>query len=285
MNRSVIAAFLMACASLAARGQTPVEREQGFERLIPGPGFPALDWVCWGWNPEGHLPPGCGKEPGWEMFPEDGSFGKAVSAPNIHTTRAWKDFDARWEFRSGASSSFHYRIQPDSYGPPMWVMGYAMAINELYDGPSGTDWDLYRSKPDTLRYRSVDGWHAARVVANGDSIEHWLNGEKVVAYRIGSPDFRFHLSRSSRFTHPHFNNTLPVDSAHPLMRAGPIGWAGMWSGSLRVRNFRIAELPLRPVSLARPSAPAARGATRVDAFILTWPGYRGYPRDLRGRRD
>lgn len=273
--------FLAAIACASVLAQTPVEREQGFEALIPGPGFPALDWVCWGEYGD-HRTPDCGEEPGWVMFPEDGAFGHLASVPYIHTVRAWKDFDARWEFRSGGFGSFHYRIQPDE-GPPMWVMGYAMGIDELRDGPPGTDWDLYRSKPDTLRHRPVDGWHAARVVVDGDSIEHWLNGEKVVGYRIGSADYRAHLKMSSRFRHPHFNNTLPVDSVHPLMRAGPIGWAGMGGGSLRIRNFRIADLPLRPASRVRSPAPKAKPSKRLTAPGRDWADSEGSHRDTRGR--
>jgi hypothetical protein len=36
----------------------------------------------------------------------------------------------------------------------------------------------------------VGEWNASRIVANGNQIEHWLNGDKVVSYEMNSPEWK-----------------------------------------------------------------------------------------------
>jgi hypothetical protein len=37
--------------------------------------------------------------------------------------------------------------------------------------------------------RPVGYWNRGRIVARGNAIEHWLNGEKVVSYQLHSDDW------------------------------------------------------------------------------------------------
>lgn len=47
--------------------------------------------------------------------------------------------------------------------------------------------------------RPVGDWNAARIVARGDTVEHWLNGTKVVEYVAGSPEWT-RLVAASKFS-------------------------------------------------------------------------------------
>jgi len=44
----------------------------------------------------------------------------------------------------------------------------------------------------------------------GNHVEHWLNGVKVVEYEFGSPDWNAKLKASKFAGHPHFGATPPL---------------------------------------------------------------------------
>jgi hypothetical protein len=44
--------------------------------------------------------------------------------------------------------------------------------------------------PENKTLKPAGQWNAARIVANGKNVEHWLNGLKLLSYERGSVDFR-----------------------------------------------------------------------------------------------
>jgi hypothetical protein len=53
---------------------------------------------------------------------------------------------------------------------------------------AGACYDLYApSKP---MVKPAGEWNQARLNVDGNKVEHWLNGEKIVAYEIGSEDWK-----------------------------------------------------------------------------------------------
>ena len=75
-------------------------------------------------------------------------------------------------------------------------------------------------------------WNAARIVVSGDRVEHWLNGTKVVEYRLGSPDWEEKV-RGSKFAEW---------AGFGRARRGHIALQdhGDW---VAYRNIKIRELP------------------------------------------
>lgn len=80
--------------------------------------------------------------------------------------------------------------------------------------------------------RPVGEWNAARVVARGDTVEHWLNGVKVVEYVAGSPEWT-QLVAASKF------NAWPQ---YGKSRRGHIGLQDH-GDVVSFRNLRVRELP------------------------------------------
>jgi hypothetical protein len=39
-------------------------------------------------------------------------------------------------------------------------------------------------------------WNQARLLVRGDQVEHWLNGQKVVSYELGSADWKAKVAAS-----------------------------------------------------------------------------------------
>lgn len=80
--------------------------------------------------------------------------------------------------------------------------------------------------------RPVGDWNAARVVARGDTVEHWLNGVKLLEYVAGSAEWQ-RLVTASKF------NDWPT---YGKARRGHIGLQDH-GDVVSFRRMRIRELP------------------------------------------
>jgi hypothetical protein len=59
---------------------------------------------------------------------------------------------------------------------------------------AGSCFALYPVAKDVTR--PVGEWNQARLVVDGNKVEHWLNGEKLLAYELGSADFHAKVAAS-----------------------------------------------------------------------------------------
>lgn len=76
-------------------------------------------------------------------------------------------------------------------------------------------------------------WNSTRIVVDGSHVEHWLNGQKVVDYTLGGPDWTAKVAASKFRAWPMYGK-LP---------AGYIAIQGDHDGTLALRNIRIRVLP------------------------------------------
>ena len=74
-------------------------------------------------------------------------------------------------------------------------------------------------------------WNTSRVVAKGRHVEHWLNGQKVVEYELGSPDWNRRVAASKFAPLPSYGKALK----------GHIGLQEH-GGRAEFRNIKIREL-------------------------------------------
>ena len=74
-------------------------------------------------------------------------------------------------------------------------------------------------------------WNTTRVVAKGTHIEHWLNGQKVVEYEQGSPDWAAHVAAGKFGRQPQYGKAMK-------------GYIGLQEhgGRAEFRNIKIREL-------------------------------------------
>jgi len=68
---------------------------------------------------------------------------------------------------------------------------------------------------------------------NGNTVQHWLNGQKLLEYELGSPDWQAKIKASKFVAYPKYG-TAPK---------GYIGIQGDHDGTLSLRNVRIRVLP------------------------------------------
>jgi len=120
---------------------------------------------------------------------------------NIVSVDQYSSFELSLEFRLtvGANSGLKYFVQPaTSLG-----LEYQLLDDEKHpDAQNGvrgnrTLASLYDLIPAENKAIHPPGqWNHARIMVNGNHLEHWLNGKKVVEYERGTQIFRALLAKS-----------------------------------------------------------------------------------------
>lgn len=214
----LVLAFAAGCAasgSTAGSSTTPNtlsadEQDEGWELLFDGSSFD--NWRGLGREgiPEGH----------WII--EDGAIRKVASGDvptaadgqpleggDILTVEKFEDFELIFEWRvaPGANSGIKYNVSEDmsTASPPEHAaLGFEYQIldddrhPDALNGPTRTAGALYDMIPpgNSKSLRPVGEYNHSRLVFIGDRGEHWLNGELIVRYELGSERFDSLLSAS-----------------------------------------------------------------------------------------
>ena len=135
-----------------------------------------------------------GKAPGAGWIVEDGCIVRSDKAGDLYTQQSFKDFEFsfEWKIVAGCNSGVKYRVTDYSgalLGPEYQVLDDAKWKYE--PDHKGATASLYAikgaSKCKTLK--PVGEFNTSRIVAKGNHLEHWLNGEKVMEMDIGSADW------------------------------------------------------------------------------------------------
>lgn len=168
---------------LAANVLSDAERTEGWRLLFDGE---TLD----GWHAYGR-----DSIATWTV--EDGTITtRPDSYGDIVTDEAFADFEfvAEWKIEAGGNSGIIYRVvdDPERYGAT-YLTGpeYQLLDDPAYEGQlspaqlTASNYDV--DPPSTNATRPAGSWNETRIVVDGDHVEHWLNGEKVVEYELGSP--------------------------------------------------------------------------------------------------
>jgi len=113
---------------------------------------------------------------------------------NLATSDQFANFDLRLEWKLGklGNSGVFYRFAGTG-NPIATAIEYQLADNarpasqQHANRRAGSAYALYAPQGDWSR--PPGEWNALRVVARGNRVEHWLNGQKVVEFDLSSPDF------------------------------------------------------------------------------------------------
>jgi 3-keto-disaccharide hydrolase len=168
---------------------------------------------------------------GWRAFRDKGIpdvwkvvDGALVCSPNngkhagdIVTDAKYGNFELafEWKVSVGANSGVMYRVsesedKPWKTGPEYQVLDNAKHSDGRKPKTSAAScYALYAPTAD--RTKPVGEWNHARIVVDGHRVEHWLNGQKVVEFELGSPDWEKHVAASKFRVFPKFGKE---DSGH-----------------------------------------------------------------------
>ena len=94
---------------------------------------------------------------------------------------------------------------------------------------TGDNYDLHSS---VGKYSNPVGeWNTAKIIVNGNQVEHWLNGKKTVEYEFLSPEWEALVAKSKFKDYPEYGRTKK-------------GYIGLQDNGhlIKFRNIKIKEL-------------------------------------------
>jgi hypothetical protein len=178
-----------------------------------------------------------GMPEGWHVV--DGTLVKEGDVDDLVTKEQFGNFELEvdWKIGKAGNSGVFYRATRE-YDHIYWS-GPEYQLLDDANAPDGRSrltaaaaaYGLYG--PPAGVVKPFGEWNKTRILVNGDHVEHWLNGQKVVEYDFNSPDWKAKVAASKFSKYPNYG----------LARKGYIGIQGDHPGSLELRHIRIRELP------------------------------------------
>ncbi len=173
----------------------------------------------------------------WRVI--DGSLVRADSAAgDIITVDKFRNFDLAldWKVAEKGNSGIFYRVTEEA--DTIWKAAPEMQVLDDARHENGTD-PLTSAGANYALYPAPRGvvhpageWNHARILANGNHVEHWLNGVKLFEYELGSADWKARVAKAK------FHE-------YPIFGTAPEGHIGLQDHGDHVefRNIRIRMLP------------------------------------------
>ena len=137
---------------------------------------------------------------GWHVA--NGVIERGTGGGDLVTTETFANFELalEWKVEPGGNSGIIYRI--DDAGDATYVTGPEMQVldDERHpDGKSpltsaGSVYGLYPAPRGIVK--PAGKWNEARIIVNGNHVEHRLNGKQIAQYDLGSPDWEQRVAAS-----------------------------------------------------------------------------------------
>ena len=173
---------------------------------------------------------------GWKIV--DGVLTKSGSVEDIQTRDQFGNFQLAldWKLSPGGNAGVFYR-GTEEYDHIYWSAPEYQLLDDAGhpDGKSrltsaGADYGLYPSPAGVVK--PADQWNSTLIVVNGNTVQHWLNGQKLLEYEIGSSDWEAKVKASKFVAYPNYGRA----------KQGYIAIQGDHDGALSLRNVRIREI-------------------------------------------
>ncbi len=115
---------------------------------------------------------------------------------DLVTVESFEDFELsfEWKVAKGANSGVMIRVSESS--GETWHTGPEMQLLDDERHPDARDpkksagalYGLFAPN-EKKKLKSAGKFNHSQIIADGSSVEHWLNGELILSYEIGSPDW------------------------------------------------------------------------------------------------
>jgi len=173
---------------------------------------------------------------GWKIV--DGVLTKNGAVEDIQSRDQFGNFQLAfdWKLSPGGNAGIFYR-GTEEYDHIYWSAPEYQLLDDAGhpDGKSrltsaGADYGLYPSPAGVVK--PADQWNSTLIVVNGNTVQHWLNGQKLLEYEIGSADWEAKVKASKFVAYPNYGRA----------KQGYIAIQGDHDGALSIRNVRIREI-------------------------------------------
>jgi 3-keto-disaccharide hydrolase len=139
---------------------------------------------------------------GWEV--EEGVLVRTQRSGAIYTDNPFEDFELEfeWKLAKGGNSGIKYRVrhyQKGVWGQPGWLgCEYQLYDDNKSPSPVSSTGALYAlyAPNDKKKLNPPGTYNHSRVVVEGNRIEHWLNGVKIVEADTSSAAWRKRIAKS-----------------------------------------------------------------------------------------
>ena len=175
---------------------------------------------------------------GWTI--DDGAMCACEPGPGMdivsHDTYTSFEFEVEWKVNKGSNSGIMWHVD-EAAGAYPWMTGpeYQVLDDDAFnDGALGvnsaaSNYDVQATAEDASTL--AGDWQATRIVVDGNHIEHWLNGVKVLEYQKGSENWKKRVAGSKWANMASYGSTT----------TGHIAFQGD-HGMVWFRNLRIRRL-------------------------------------------
>ena len=183
---------------------------------------------------------------GWDIEGDELVFTPPEDDGDMHgrdlmTREQYSDFELEieWNISQGGNSGIFYFVLEQSEREIYWSAPEMQVLDNEHhpDATQGVDGNrksgsLYDLVPaDPQNFNGYGEWNSVRIISDGNHVEHWQNGEKVLEYERNTPEW-FDMLHDSKF------NCYPEFGA---LREGHIALQDH-GDIVRYRNIRIREL-------------------------------------------
>ncbi len=148
---------------------------------------------------------------GWEVVDGTLHVKAGGGAGDLVTRQQFQDFDLEfeWKVSPGANSGVMYHVSekfdaPWHTGPEYQVLDDSKHADGKNPKTSASALYALVASSSEKALRPVGEWNSARIVLRGTQLEHWLNGKKVVALDLDSPETRALIGGSKFKDMPRF---------------------------------------------------------------------------------
>jgi hypothetical protein len=173
---------------------------------------------------------------GWRI--DGDTLSKEGEVEDLVSRETFGDFELtlEWKISEGGNAGIFYRGTRE-YDYIYWSAPEYQLLDDARH-PDGRDrltsaaaaYALYAAPAGVVK--PAGEWNEARIVVDGAKVEHWLNGQKVVAYELWSPDWKQKVAASKFAPYPNYG----------MAKQGLIGIQGDHAGSLTLRQVRMRKL-------------------------------------------
>ena len=202
---------------------TAREQREGWQLLFDGKN-PITHWRAYKADTIG---------PAWRVV--DGVLTKTRPGDDIVTREKFGDFEFafEWKVSPRGNAGVFYRAD-ETQDKVYWSAPEFQIADDSLTADSrnpltsaGAAYGLYAPPPRVAKFGG--NWNSSRIIARGNHVEHWMNGQKTIEYEVGSPDWKAKVQGSKFRTYPNWG----------LNKSGVISIQGDHGGSLELRNLKI----------------------------------------------